>query len=263
MHGGPGRRMDTRVYDPYCGPAPHPGDWLERWNGDPVLLAAMAALLTLHLAVLNRDGALRRRQGWVAAFWLTIFALFVSPLCALSSALFSARVAHHVVLMAIAAPLLVLAMPARWRAWVPGNGALGALFTLHVGLVWLWHVPAPYDAALASPAVFWVMQATLFGSAFAVWLAALSPAVPSGYALALLLGTVTQMGLLGAALTFARSALYPAHFGTTEAFGLSALADQQLAGLIMWVPAALPYLAAALLRIGRSLSASAAADRAP
>ncbi len=65
------------------------------------------------------------------------------------------------------------------------------------------------------------------------------------------------MGLLGAVITFARVPLYPPHFATTDPFGLSALADQQLAGLIMWVPATIPYLAAALLLIGRGLARGA------
>ena len=67
------------------------------------------------------------------------------------------------------------------------------------------------------------------------------------------------MGLLGAIITFARTPIYSPHFATTEPWGLSALSDQQLAGLIMWVPATIPYLLGALVYIAAQLSP---ADRA-
>jgi putative membrane protein len=205
---------------------------------------------------------LHRQRGWLLCSWLILVSLFVSPLCALSSALFSVRVAHHVVLIALAAPVLVLSLPGRWCAPAFFPSALGIVFVLHVGIVWLWHAPGPYTAAMTDDLLFWAMQLSLLISAVALWLAVLSPAAPFGYALTLLLGSVIQMGLLGAVITFARVPLYLPHFATTEPFGLSALADQQLAGLIMWVPATLPYLGAALFLIGRGLARAPAAVRA-
>ncbi len=247
---------------PYCGPAPLPGDVLGQWNLDPVLLVSMAALAALHVMSLARSGDLRRKRGWLIGFWLVLAALFISPLCTLSSALFSVRVAHHVVLIAVAAPILVLSLPDRWRTWTLSRGMLGGVFILHLGIVWLWHAPAPYAAAMSSHLIFWTMQLSLIISAIALWLAVLSPAAPFGHALTLLLGSIIQMGLLGAVITFARVPLYLPHFATTEPFGLSALSDQQLAGLIMWVPATLPYLVAALLLIGRGLARAPVAGRA-
>ena len=245
---------------PYCGPAPLPADWLGQWNLDPVLLIAMAACAGLHVTMLRNAGEWRGKRSRVAALWLLLAVLFVSPLCALSSALFSVRVAHHVILVAVAAPLLVLSLPERWRAPAFSAGALGLIIGLHVAVVWLWHAPAPYAAAMTSDLVFWTMQLSLAVTAVALWLAVLSPAAPFGHALTLLLTSVIQMGLLGAVITFARVPLYFPHFGTTDPFGLSALSDQQLAGLIMWVPATLPYLGAALLLIGRSLANAPAAS---
>ncbi|MDP2409753.1 MAG: cytochrome c oxidase assembly protein [Pseudolabrys sp.] len=229
---------------------------------DPVLLSAMAVTAGAHAILLRNAGEWRGKRTLYAALWLLLAALFISPLCALSSALFSVRVAHHVVLIAVAAPILVLSLPDRWRAWPQSRGMLGLIFTLHVAVVWLWHAPAPYAAAMANDLVFWAMQLSLIISAVALWLAVLSPAAPFGYALTLLLGSVIQMGLLGAVITFARVPLYLPHFGTTDPFGLSALSDQQLAGLIMWVPATLPYLGAALLLIGRGIANTPAAGRA-
>ncbi len=252
----------TAAWVPYCGVAPLPADLLNRWNWDPVLLMLLAALALGHAQILVRAGEFRSRAWFYASVWLIAFALFVSPLCALSSALFSARVVHHVVLIAVLAPLAILSVPARWRsiAW-QSAGLWSAVFAVHVAIVWTWHVPASYASALSSDLIFWIMQISLLASAIAVWRVILTPGRSPGLALSMTLGTVMQMGLLGAMITFARHPLYIPHFATTEPFGLSPLADQQLAGLIMWVPATLPYLCAALALIGRSLAPVANADR--
>ncbi|RJF77016.1 cytochrome c oxidase assembly protein [Rhodopseudomonas palustris] len=239
---------------PYCGAAPLPAEWLSRWNLDPVLIVALACGAALHLGLLIRERADDRnaRLALAGSAWTLIALLLVSPLCALTSALFSARVAHHVVLIAAVAPLLVLSLPQRFaRLRLPGVAGSGA-FVLHMVLLWLWHAPAPYAAALADTRMFWMMELSLLGSALLLWLAVLAPAARLGSAMALLLGSVVQMGLLGAVITFARTPLYEVHLGATAPWGLSALQDQQLAGLVMWVPAAIPYLIAALmLLVGR------------
>ena len=90
---------------PYCGAAPEPAEWLSRWNLDPPVVA-MLALAALFCAV--RPAAGRQRASLALAIALCAV-LFVSPFCALTSALFSARVVHHVVLGAVVAPLLVVA----------------------------------------------------------------------------------------------------------------------------------------------------------
>ena len=111
--------------------------------------------------------------------------------------------------------------------------------------MWVWHAPIPYDWALASVPVYWLMELSLFLSAFAMWQRIF--AARAGPALSALLGSIVQMGMLGALLTFAARPLYEPHVTTTLPFGLTPLGDQQLAGLLMWVPAALPYLAVALV----------------
>lgn len=182
-----------------------------------------------------------------SALFLTIL-LFVSPFCALSSALFSARVTHHVLLAAVLAPLIVFGVP-KTRLQLPGS--LG-LWTITQALVfWLWHSPGLYAEALSSDLVYWAMQLSLVATAVGFWAALRRSTAPAGIA-ALLVSTV-QMGLLGALITFAGSPLYAPHFLTTELWGLTALQDQQLAGLIMWAPSAGLYLAAALLLAQRRL----------
>ena len=167
--------------------------------------------------------------------------LFVSPFCALSSALFSARVTHHVLLAAVLAPLLVYAFPEQRSRW-PGSLALWT--GVQAVAFWLWHAPGLYAEALSSPALYWIMQLTITGAAIGFWAAVRRASSLSGVA-ALLVSTV-QMGLLGALITFAGNPLYAPHFFTTEPWGLSPLEDQQVAGLIMWAPSAGLYLAAAL-----------------
>jgi putative membrane protein len=220
----------------YCGPAPVPHDIWTRWNLDPLLMAMLAALAL----VVARGRSSDARAGWAALALMVV--IFVSPLCALSSALFSVRVLHHVLLVAIVAPLLALAFPVR-RAGSPPLAALVATSTV---ILWLWHAPGPYAWGLASVPAYCLMQLSLLGSAWLMWRAILAPTTPTGAALVALVATIGQMGLLGALIVFAPGPLYPVHLASTAPWGLSPLADQQLAGLLMWVPAAVPYLGVGL-----------------
>jgi putative membrane protein len=255
--------MTAPIWEPYCGPAPLPQDLIGRWNLDPILLLAMAAIAALHLLALVRTGEFRRKQWFFVASWLTLSVLFISPLCVLSSALFSVRVTHHVILIALIAPILLLSLPDRWLVLSFRSGTLAAFaFVIHTGVVWFWHAPSAYAFALSDDLAFWVMQLSLAVSALVLWLCVLSPGIPLGASIAVLLGSVMQMGLLGALITFAPLPLYLPHYLTTEPFGLSVLADQQLAGLIMWVPAIIPYLAAALILFSVGLNRSSSPEPA-
>jgi putative membrane protein len=108
--------------------------------------------------------------------------------------------------------------------------------------LWLWHVPPVYAWSLRSDLVYWLMQGSLIASAVALWQAVLSRDGLPGERIATGIASTLHMGLLGALLTFAARPFYAAHGGTTEAWGLSALADQQLAGLLMWVPGGIVFL---------------------
>ncbi|WP_313664647.1 cytochrome c oxidase assembly protein [Shinella sp.] len=230
----------------YCGPAPDLLSLPWRWNFDPVLLVALA-LLSFSLYRHGRDWP---RRSYAVASVVVLLVAFVSPLCALASALFSARVLHHILLVAIAAPLLVLALGRLpWRPRAPHIA-----FAVHALLFWLWHSPVAYHFALSSYAAYWLMQLSLLGSAMWLWMIALDPRTSAGNACAVLFGTVLQMGMLAALLTFSRNPLYDVHLTTTAAFGVTPLEDQQLAGVLMWVPAAAPYLVAMLWRIRTLLS---------
>jgi putative membrane protein len=126
---------------------------------------------------------------------------------------------------------------------------LGPAALLHGAAVWLWHVPAAYEAALASPGLHWLQHATLVGTAMLFWHAVLVRGFSGqqhGLALFCLFATALHTGFLGILLTAARTPLYAVQSGAAPDWDLTALEDQQLAGIVMWVPGGLVYAAAGL-----------------
>ncbi|QZH74283.1 MAG: cytochrome c oxidase assembly protein [Erythrobacter sp.] len=228
---------------PYCGVAPAPTEWFARWNFDPILLAIVALGL-----IAGRLISPERTAAHLASV-LVILLLFVSPFCALGSALFTARAIHHIALALVLAPLLVNSLRLHEKRI---SLSLTQLTVMQAGIFWAWHIPEFYSAALSSDAVFWIMQMSLTASS-AFWWARLrqsSATVATGA----LLATMVQMGALGALLVFADRAYYAPHVLTTHLWGLSPLEDQQIAGLIMWAPASAVYLLAAMVVLYRSLA---------
>lgn len=257
--------------------APHDlwGAWSADW-GVVVPLGLTAFLYARGSARLGRRGrtTLGAHHRAAVAFWsgwaVLVLAL-VSPLHRLGEVLFSAHMAQHELLMAVAAPLLVLgrplvpglwALPVAWRrrlaAWARTRpvGALwatltrpGPAATLHGVVILAWHAPALYQRTLTSDAFHAAQHASFLGSALLFWWALIHGRGARGrYGLAVLYLFITSIytGGLGALLAVADRVWYPAYAATTSAWGLTPLEDQQLAGLVMWVPAGLVYLVAAL-----------------
>ena len=223
----------------YCGAPPAPEAIATRWNLDPVLIVV---LLCAAAAVwLSQRLTLKSANGQLFAVGSAVLALaLLSPLCALSVSLFSARVAQHIVITLIAAPLLAVAMPA--DASVRRMPLLmAALFAI---TMWLWHAPGPYAATFTSAAAYWAMHVSMLVSAVLLWSALAGPAPLSAAGAALF--TAMQMSLLGALLTFAPAPLFAPHFGTTMVWGLSALDDQRLGALLLWVPGGALFAALSL-----------------
>lgn len=265
---------------PYCGAPPTPAALWARCNLDPVLLCGLVAVLALYLIGLVRfTGRSRNISTWRrAAFvggWATAAVALVSPLCALSVSLFSARVGQHMILSLVAAPLVMLGRPgvslARlWpqlarllssnRVLTAMRGATGSATAFALAL-WFWHAPAPYDATFASPAIYWLMHLTVFATALMVWNVLLETRVVRTVP-ALAVGAVStlQMTFLGAIITLSPRLLYAPHALTPYAWGLTQASDQQLGGLIMWVPGCSIFLAVTLLTLGRAMSERARPD---
>jgi putative membrane protein len=217
---------------PYCGAVPLPGTLPGRFNADPVLIATLILAASVQWW---RGGTLPHRQrGKAALGWVVAATAFISPLCALSVALFSARVGQHMVLILIAAPLIARGMPVgtqrfHWPIWVSALSFFCAL--------WFWHMPVPYEATFGSVPVYWCMHLCLFGTAIWLWKELLHSSrvrMPGAIVAGIL--TCMHMGLLGAILSLADHALFRWHSSTTWAWGLTPLEDQQLGGVIMWVP---------------------------
>jgi len=237
---------DLHSLIPYCGTPPLPSELLHRFNLDPFLIASLLILAALHLRAVRRSGL----AGYVAGGWLVAAAAFISPLCALSVSLFSARIGQHMILILIAAPLIALGLPqrdargGRWRSWT----AAVAFF----GLLWFWHMPLPYEATFTSTPVYWSMHVTLFGSAILLWRQILQHSSEQSFeALAVGVLSSMQMGLLGAILTLAERPLFAPHLLTTQAWGFTPLEDQQLGGALMWVPGIALFLWTSLRSLQR------------
>ena len=248
---------------------------LRWWTWDPavvLLLAASAVLYGFGLARLWRRagvdaGVKRWETACFAAGWLALVVALVSPLDALGGILFSAHMAQHEVLILIAAPLLVLGRPlapflwalpresretaGRWSqapafaaAWQFLTAPL-AVWVIHGLALWLWHLPALYQATLDDDFIHALQHLSFFGSAALFWWSLVHGRCGRlGYGAAVLYVFTTSLhsGVLGALLTFAPRLWYPLYEARTSQWGLSPLEDQQLAGLIMWVPAGLVFI---------------------
>ena len=194
----------------------------------------------------------------------------VSPIDAVAAALFSVHMTQHMLLIVVASPLIALAdapiamlwglrleqrkrIGLAWRhahtlraAWRQLQRPLVA-WTLHVGALWLWHVPRFYDAAVRDERLHVLEHASFFLTALLFWWLVTDRSrnrIGVGVATLYLFTAALQGTLLGALITIARHPWYFAHYGTTAAWGLTPLEDQQLAGLIMWIPAGFAYVVA-------------------
>ena len=218
----------------------------------------------------GRGVSLRRATCFFGGL-LSLAGSVVSPLDHAGTELLSAHMGQHLALILVAAPLLVLgrpgvvalaALPRGWRrvthgilARRPVRWAMWMLtaplvaWLVHAGVVWAWHVPGAYQAALRHQPVHLLEHASFLGTAMVFWWVALEPGshrrlAPGGDVLYLLTAWL-QSGALGALFTFASVSIYPDYAIRATTLGVDPLKDQQVAGLIMWVPAGLVYLGVA------------------
>ncbi|HKY04347.1 MAG TPA: cytochrome c oxidase assembly protein [Blastocatellia bacterium] len=249
------------------------------WGWEPVVVTCLALSGVLYATGLRRlwraaAPGVGIRKWETAAFaggWIALFIGLVSPLHPLGRVLFSAHMTQHEILMLVAAPLLVLgrplipflwALPAGWR---PKAGALGkvgwfqklwraitnplAAWAIHAVALWIWHAPALFQATIDDEIIHTLQHLSFLVSALLFWWAVIHRSRGlAGYGAAVLYMFTTSVhsGLLGALITFASTIWYPAYAETTASWGLTPLEDQQLGGLIMWVPAGVVYIVAGL-----------------
>ena len=249
------------------------------------LFAASAALYAIGVRRLwqragHGRGITFGQAARFAAGWLVLCAALLSPIDTLGAALFSVHMVQHELLMVVAAPLLVLSRPLEawtwalkpaWRkalagiarfdplraAWRACTDPIGA-WSLHAIALWAWHMPVLFEAALAGEAMHVAQHSCFLVSALFFWWSVFARGARRGGAsMASLFTTMLHTSALGALLTFAPTSWYT-HYAHASAFGLSALEDQQLGGLVMWVPGGLAYLVAGLAIVAAWLSASRA-----
>jgi len=256
------------------------GPWGWRWDVGAVL--GLAALTYIGGWVrLRRQGfrRLARYRPLVAylAGLVTIAVALMSPIDTLQALLFFVHMFQHQLLIYLAPPLLLAGralpftmwgLPALLRArigmmltptgWVrrvlKGLTHPAVAFALSTGILWLWHLPAAYNAVLVNGLIHDIQHLTFFGSALLYWWALIdSPPQRAwitsngGRGLYLALGAV-QSAILGGLITFADRVLYTNYLLVPRLGGISALTDQQVAGALMWFPGPLIFgLAAALV----------------
>lgn len=246
-----------------------------QWEFDPWIVASLLASSTLYALGIYRLWSCSRhgagvpvwRAGCFFAGLCVVVAALVSPLDALGAQLFSMHMLQHELLMLIAAPLLVAGSPLAVFLWAFAQASrrrIGQLarasvvrsawhaltlplvaWVLHAAVLWIWHAPRLFQASLVNDTVHALQHAAFLLSALLFW-SSLSGTVRAGPALVYILTTAIHSGMLGALLTFSPGAWYPVYAGRTEVWGLSLLEDQQLGGLIMWVPAGFVLLGAGL-----------------
>ena len=231
-------------------PAIEPASVWSGWSLSPVFLMPLLLLLSA--------GAWRLRQAgpWqTTAFvsgWLLLAMALLSPLCRMAASLASAHMVQHVILVALAPPLLLLGLrPVGW--FPPALRRPGIVSGLYAAAIWLSHLRPVYEAALTDPVIHVAVTVLLLAAALIFWHALIGTA-ESGGSLMLAFGALIQTGVLGALLTFAPVPWYPLFDTRALAWGLTPLEDQQLAGLIMWIPMGSLYLAAALIVLARLLT---------
>ena len=244
---------------PYCGSAPVPGAL--HWNLDPVIIAALLVMATAHVSFARSHGPKKIDMAACAAGWLILSLMFISPFCNLSVALFSARVTQHMAIVLLGAPMIARGLVFCTAAWHLPTGFAWTSAVAFAAIFWIWHSPTFYDETLRSNVVYWLMHVTTVVAALALWIAVFNSS--GTLAFLLLFASGLQMSLLGALLTFAAVPLFSVHEFTSAAWGLTWLQDQQLGGLVMWVPAGLLLTAysalafAAALRLDTSVGSHA------
>jgi putative membrane protein len=237
-----------------------------------VLLAASAMLYIRGVVRLWRTrGAQRglrvRDVVSFAAGFAVLCAALLPPLDPLAATAFRWHMVQHELLMIVAAPLLVAGRPlAAWAWGLPraAAAAFGAAFrhrgfaqpwrlataplgawVLHAAALWLWHAPALFGAALAERSLHDWQHVSFVATALLFWWSVLAAARRHpGAAIASLFATMLSTGALGALLTFSGTVVYAAYRNVVGP--LTPLEDQQLGGLLMWIPGGLVYAGAAL-----------------
>jgi putative membrane protein len=235
----------------------------------------------LRLRRLNLDSVQDWRAGGFMLGLFFIWLAIASPLRALDHEMLTAHMVQHLLLMTFAAPLILLGAPVKTLLYglphrlvqVMGRSfqstglhhVWGAL--THPVICWLgaastlvaWHIPAVFALGLRSPMWHGIEQASFLATGLLFWRPVVQPLPtslkwPESSILLYLFLATLPCDILSGFLVFCERAVYPVYFSSSQAFGLSALEDQQCAGALMWTCVTVVYLVAGAIVTARLLS---------
>jgi putative membrane protein len=244
------------------------------WSWDASVLVGCAALIGGYLVVV-RSRITNKTLFFIAGVLVMLLAL-ESPLEKLGDTyLFSAHMAQHLLLILIVPPLMLLGIP-RWLAqqvldWPLARRIEHILnqpllaWLLGMGTLWVWHIPALYNATLADENIHVVEHLSFLVTSSIFWWPILSPLTERRLAplatIPYLFAASAATSILGIILTFTPPGIYPAYLDPNDeigalpllrdSWGLTPTADQQLGGLLMWVPGGLAYLSGIIGALAR------------
>jgi len=245
------------------------------WTFDPWVVAPLAIMaiaygvgsVRIFRRVARGNDTFALRLGFFISGWATLAAALTSPLHWLGEHLFTFHMIEHEVVMAVSAPLLALSRPVsaliwalprrgrhivgaamnsaviRW-AWGWSTGGLNAML-LHGVAIWAWHLPWLFDASVTDISLHRLQHLSFLVTALLFWWSILWRC-SRGVAAWHLFVTMIHTGILGALMALSPRVLYVLQTTDAQAWGLTPLEDQQLAGMLMWVPAGTVYAGAAL-----------------
>jgi cytochrome c oxidase assembly factor CtaG len=254
-----------------------PGWSFEGWVVGPLLVSLLwYAVGYVRLRRRSNVAASRHASaGWFLGAWLVLAVALVTPLHDAGERSFAAHMLEHELLMLVAAPLMVLSRPIGIALWAFPQGVRRALGAFGRGIgtpwhvltaplvatllqavaLWLWHAPRLFDLALASPGWHVVQHLCFLVSALLFWWAVLHGRKRRiALSVGCLFFTATVSGALGALMAFSSSPWYAAYAASgMNPHGLTPAEDQQLAGLLMWIPGGVVHAGAGLALLGRRL----------
>jgi putative membrane protein len=225
------------------------------WDWQPSVVVGCAALAICYVALVREHG-FHRAPYFLAGVLLLLLDL-VSPIDTLADRyLFSAHTVQHFLLALVTPPLLLLGTPAfdlgRYIKLERVLGQPPVSWLLGVGTMLVWHIPALFNAALAHDVLHIFQHLSFLVTGTIFWWPIVGPIedrhLPALPAVSYLFSACVCCSLLGAFLTFGPAGLYPAYVGY---WGLDPRSDQQLGGLLMWVPGCFVYLSAILATLRR------------
>ncbi len=241
------------------------------WSFEPVVvIPLLTAAILFGIGAYRRHGRpgySRAQLGFFLAGWITLVIALLSPVHKLGSLLFSIHMTQHELLMIVAAPLLVLSRPIIWFLWalpprwreasgrITKSRRFAALWSamtlplfvwlLHGSTLWAWHIPILYDASVEHEWIHALQHTTFLLTALLFWWTLIQGRhgrFSYGSGVLYVFTTAIHTSILGALMTFTQQLWYPIYDGRTAEFHLTAMEDQQLGGLIMWIPAGVVFI---------------------